>query len=62
MPTKKRAASEEEAPDSKKRVKDSQKAPTKSLCIPIDEGFDQWGSDYKSKLAKEPTPTPGHYL
>jgi poly [ADP-ribose] polymerase len=51
-PTKKRAASEDETGDSKKKVKDSQKATGKALNIPIDEGFDQRGGDYKSKLTK----------
>jgi poly [ADP-ribose] polymerase len=51
-PTKKRGASEEEGSESKKKVKDSQKATTKSLNIPIDEGFDQRDSYYQCKLAR----------
>ena len=52
-PAKKRNASEEEAPDSKKKIKDSQKATTKSLHIPLDEGFDLRDGYYKSKFAEE---------
>lgn len=50
--TKKRSASKEEAPEPKKKVKDSQKATTKSLNVPIDEGFNMRSGTFKRKSIK----------
>lgn len=46
---KKRGASDDEAADSKKRVKDTQKTASKSLNIPIDEGFNKRDGFFKRK-------------
>lgn len=61
-PTKKRTASEDETQDPKKKVKSSQEAKTKTLNIPVDEGFDQRDGSYKSKFTKASAPTSGHFV